>query len=55
MDEPIDSLSFMVPQKRAFEIGKSICIKLRDKIQGELFVVSIQAKVGGKVINIILN
>jgi GTP-binding protein LepA len=49
MDEPIDALSFMVREDRAFEIGKSICIKLKDKINPELFVVSIQAKMGGKV------
>lgn len=49
MNEPIDALSFMVREERAFEIGKSICIKLKDKINPELFVVSIQAKIGGKV------
>ena len=49
MDEPIDALSFMVRQDRSYEIGKSICLKLKDKINPELFVVSIQAKVGGKV------
>ena len=41
MDEPVDSLSFMVRSERAFEIGKSICKKLKEKIDPELFVVSI--------------
>ena len=49
MDEPIDALSFMVRSGRAFDIGKNICIKLKDKIPPELFVVTIQAKIGGKV------
>ena len=51
MDEPIDALSFMVRSGRAFDIGKNICIKLKDKIPPELFVVTIQAKIGGKVIS----
>lgn len=49
MDEPIDSLSFMVRSDRAFDVGKNICIKLKEKINPELFIVTIQAKVGSKV------
>lgn len=50
MDDPIDALSFMVPEDRAHELGKRICIKLKDNIPKHLFVVSIQAKVGGRVV-----
>jgi GTP-binding protein LepA len=41
MDEPVDALSFMVRAERAFQIGKQICVKLKDKIPPELFVVAI--------------
>jgi len=41
MDEPVDALSFMVRRERAFDIGKNICIKLKERIPPELFVVSI--------------
>ena len=41
MDEAVDSLSFMVRSDRAFDLGKKICLKLRDKINPELFVVTI--------------
>lgn len=32
MDDPIDALSFMVHEDRAFEIGKRICLKLKDNL-----------------------
>ncbi|CAD8165063.1 unnamed protein product [Paramecium octaurelia] len=50
MDDPVDALSFMVPEERAHQLGKKICQRLKDNIPQHLFVVSIQAKVGGKVI-----
>lgn len=50
MDEPVDALSFMVPEERAHELGKRICLKLRESIPKHLFIVSIQAKIGGKVV-----
>ena len=50
MDDPIDALSFLIADERAFELGKEVCKKLKESIPSHLFVVSIQAKVGGKVI-----
>lgn len=41
MDEPVDALSFMVPEERAHELGKRICVKLRESIPKHLFIVSI--------------
>jgi translation elongation factor EF-4 len=32
MNEPIDTLSFMVHKDRAVAFGREICLKLRDKI-----------------------
>ena len=50
MGEPVDALSFMVHQDRAFEIGKKLCQKLKEKIPRQLFLVTIQAKAGSRVI-----
>lgn len=50
MNDPIDALSFMVHKSRSFEFGKQICKKLKEEIPQQLFTVSIQAKIGGKVI-----
>ena len=48
MNDPVDTLSFMVHKDKAQEFGKSICKKLKERIPPELFVISIQAKIGGK-------
>jgi GTP-binding protein LepA len=32
MDEPVDALSFMVPEERAHQMGKKICLKLKENI-----------------------
>jgi translation elongation factor EF-4 len=40
----------MVHKDRAYNFGKQICKKLKETIPQQLFVVSIQAKVGSKVI-----
>lgn len=49
-NEPIDALSFLVREDRAYELGKKICGKLQKLIPRQLFEVKIQAKVGSKVI-----
>ncbi|MGH1364462.1 MAG: translation elongation factor 4 [Calditrichia bacterium] len=48
--EPLDALSLIVHQERAFDIGKSICRKLRKLIPRQMFEVAIQASLGSKVI-----
>lgn len=50
MGEPVDALSFMVHQDRSFEIGKKLCQKLKEKIPRQLFLVTIQAKYGSRII-----
>lgn len=50
MGDPVDALSFMVHKDRAFTFAKQICRKLKETIPAQLFLVSIQAKVGTKVI-----
>ncbi|EAS02961.2 translation factor GUF1 (macronuclear) [Tetrahymena thermophila SB210] len=50
MGEPVDSLSFMVHERRAHDFGKNICKKLKEKLPGQQFTVAIQAKLGSKII-----
>lgn len=50
MGEPVDALSFMVHQDRAFAVGKKLCQKLKEKIPRQLFMVTIQAKAGSRII-----
>lgn len=48
--EPCDALSFMVHKDRAADFGKNLVKKLKDTIPQQLFVITLQAKLGGKVI-----
>ncbi|EGR29841.1 hypothetical protein IMG5_147700 [Ichthyophthirius multifiliis] len=50
MGEPVDTLSFMVHERRAQQFGKLICGKLKDKLPAQQFTLIIQAKVGSKII-----
>lgn len=50
MGDPVDSLSFMVHKDRAYTFAKQVCKKMKETIPQQLFVVSIQAKIGTKVI-----
>lgn len=50
MGETLDALSFMVHEESAFEFGKKLCKKLKEKIDRQLFTVAIQAKLGSKII-----
>lgn len=48
--EQVDALSALVHRSNAFDLGKKICIKLRELIPRQQFEIPIQAAVGAKVI-----
>lgn len=48
--KPIDALSFIVHKDKAYDRGRVLCEKLKDIIPQQMFEVSIQAAVGGRVL-----
>ncbi len=50
MGDPVDALTFLFHEKKAFECSKAVCRRIKETISPHLFTVSIQAKIGTRVI-----
>src|SRR5690606_24842855 len=48
--EPVEAFSTIVHRDKAESYGRALCSRLKDVIPQQLFVVAIQAAIGGKVI-----
>ncbi|CAI9428747.1 translation elongation factor 4 [Candidatus Ornithobacterium hominis] len=48
--EPVDALSALVHRDNAYDIGKKMCVKLKELIPRQMFDIPIQAAVGAKII-----
>ena len=48
--EQVDALSALIHRDHAFELGKRICIKLKELIPRQQFEIALQAAIGAKII-----
>jgi len=48
--DQVDALSALIHKDHAFDLGKKICLKLRELIPRQQFLIALQAAVGAKII-----
>jgi GTP-binding protein LepA len=48
--EPVDALSSLVHKTKAESLGRKICVKLKELLPKQQFVIAIQASIGAKII-----
>lgn len=49
--DQVDALSALIHKDKAYELGKKICLKLRELIPRQQFDIAIQAAIGAKIIS----
>jgi len=49
-EEPIESLAMIVYRDEAFARGKEVVAKLKDSLPKQMFVIKLQAALGGKIV-----
>jgi GTP-binding protein LepA len=48
--DPVDALSSLIHRDHAFELGKKICLKLKELIPRQQFMIALQAAIGAKIV-----
>ena len=48
--DPVDALSALIHKDHAFDLGKRICLKLKQLIPRQQFMIALQASIGAKII-----
>lgn len=48
--DPVDALSALIHKDNAFDLGKKICLKLKELIPRQQFEIAIQAAIGAKIV-----
>ncbi len=48
--DPVDALSALIHRSRAQDFGRKLCVKLKDLLPKQMFVIAIQAAIGAKIV-----
>jgi GTP-binding protein LepA len=48
--DPVDALSALIHKDNSFDLGKRICLKLKELIPRQQFMIALQAAIGAKII-----